>query len=58
MAKHWIAGSIKRPGALTAQAKRAGETVAQFIEHPPKSASTTTKRRIALAKKLESFRHH
>ncbi len=32
--KHWIAGAIKHPGALTAQAKRAGETPMQFAaEH-------------------------
>jgi hypothetical protein len=52
MAKNWIQNSIKHPGALTAQAKRAGMTVSQYINHPPKGSTTTTKHRIAEAKTL------
>ena len=52
MAKKWIQGAIKRPGALTRQAKAAGMSVSAYIAHPPKGISTTTKRRIALAKTL------
>ena len=55
---HWIAGAIKHPGALTRTAKRLGETVKELIDHPPANASSTTKRRIALAKRLESMHHH
>lgn len=54
--KNWIKGAIKKPGALTRQAKAAGMTVAQFIAHPPKGISSTTKRRIALAKTLRKFK--
>lgn len=57
MAKKWIQGAIKRPGALTRQAKAAGMSVSAYIAHPPKGISTTTKRRIALAKTLKSFHH-
>ena len=34
MAKNWIQGSIKRPGALTRKAKAAGMTVGAYIAHP------------------------
>lgn len=30
--KNWIAGAIKRPGALTAKAKSAGKTPMAFAE--------------------------
>ena len=55
---HWIQSAIKHPGALTRTAERLGETVKELIDHPPANASSTTKKRIALAKKLESFSHH
>jgi len=55
--KKWIAGAIKNPGALTRKAKAAHMTVAAFEAHPPKGASSTTKREIALAKTLKSFHH-
>ena len=35
MAKKWIAGAIKHPGALTAKAKAAGKSLAAFEAHPP-----------------------
>lgn len=57
MAKKWIQGAIKHPGALTKKAKAAGMSTSEYINHPPKNASTTTKRQIALAKTLMSFNH-
>ena len=49
---NWIQKSIKHPGALTRQAKRAGMSVAAYINSPPKGITTTTKRRINEAKTL------
>lgn len=43
MAKKWIAGAIKKPGALTRQAKAANMSISQFCRK--KNLSTTTKRR-------------
>lgn len=57
MAKKWIAGAIKHPGALTRKAKAAGMTVSGFMANPPKGASTKTKRQINLAKTLAGFHH-
>lgn len=57
MAKNWIQGAIKHPGALTRQAKAAGKSVAGFIANPPKGITATTKKRIALAKTLRSMHH-
>jgi hypothetical protein len=56
MAKKWIAGAIKHPGALTRKAKAAGMSVSAFMAHPPKGVTTQTKRQINLAKTLGSFR--
>jgi hypothetical protein len=55
--KKFIQGAIKHPGALTRKAKNAHESLAQFMAHPPKNASTQTKRQIAFAKALKSFNH-
>lgn len=55
--KNFIKGAIKRPGALTRKAKAAHKTVAQFEANPGKNPSTQTKREIAFAKELKSFRH-
>ena len=55
MAKKWIAGAIKHPGALTRKANAAGMTVAAFEANPPNRISTRTKRQINLAKTLKSF---
>ena len=55
MAKNWIQGAIKRPGALRRKAKAAGKTVSEFAANPPKGASTQTKRQIALAKTLRKL---
>ncbi len=55
MAKKWIAGAIKHPGALTKKAKAAGMSVSAYIANPPKGISTQTKRQINLAKTLKSL---
>lgn len=44
--KRWIAGAIKRPGALTAKAKRAGMSISEYCSH--KHSDTRTKRQCAL----------
>jgi hypothetical protein len=49
MAKKWIAGAIKHKGALTAQAKKAGETPMEFArEHKGDSGKTGQRARLAL----------
>jgi hypothetical protein len=53
MAKKWIAGAIKHPGALTKQAKAAGQTVAEFCRRSHSDA--TTQRRCNLAKTLRGM---
>ena len=55
MAKKWIQSAIKHPGALTAKAKAAHESVADYIAKPPKNISSTTKKQIALAKTLRKM---
>jgi hypothetical protein len=55
MAKKWIQGAIKRPGALTRKAKARGQSVAQYIANPPKNITARTRRQIALAKTLRRF---
>lgn len=54
MAKNWIAGAIKHPGALTKTAKKKGKSVAALIKSPGK-VSAKTKKRINLAKTLRGF---
>ncbi len=55
MAEKFIAGAIKHPGALTAQAKSAGESPMEFARGHKGSKGTTGKRaRLALL--LQSFR--
>ena len=56
MAKKWIQGAIKHPGALTRKAKAAGITVGAYMAHPPKGITTTTKRQINMAKTLKRLR--
>ena len=51
--KNWIKGAIKKPGALTAQAKRAGKSVSEFCKG--KKTGTTAKR-CNLAKTLKKMR--
>jgi hypothetical protein len=55
----WIQGAIKRPGAFTAKAKRAGESVQQYARQVTKAgsgASARTKRQANLAKTLGRMR--
>lgn len=57
--KKWIQDAIKRPGALTAKAKKAGMGVQEFANKATKEgskASTTTKRQANLAKTLNKIR--
>ena len=55
MAERWIAGAIKRPGALTRKAKAAGKSVSSYCAGLGEGAATRTKRQCALAKTLRSF---
>ena len=53
--KKWIAGAIKRPGALTAKAKAAGMSVGAYakkVTGPKSNASARTKKQANLAKTL------
>ncbi len=54
MAENWIKGAIKHPGALTAQAKRAGKNVAEYCKNRG-NLSTKAKRRCALRDTLSKF---
>lgn len=46
---NWIKDAIKKPGALTAQAKRAGESPMDFArEHKGASGKTGKRSRLAL----------
>jgi hypothetical protein len=56
MADKWIQGAIKHPGALTAKAKAAGETLSQFMRESHKDP--TTNRQVALARRLREFAQH
>jgi hypothetical protein len=56
---NWIAGAIKRPGAFTAKAKKAGMSVSGYekkVLSPGSKSDTRTKRQANLAKTLGSFR--
>ena len=53
--KHWIASAIRKPGALTAQAKRAGQSPMAFAKAHAGDAGVTG-RRARLAETLASFR--
>lgn len=49
----WIAKAIKKPGSLSAQAKRAGKSISEFCAQD--GLGTTTKKRCVLAKTLRKF---
>lgn len=56
--KKWVAGAIKRPGAFTAKAKKAGMSVSAYatkVTAKGSKASTRTKRQANLAKTLTSM---
>ena len=50
--KNWISGAIKHPGALTAQAKAAGQSLDEFCAS---HSGGKTGRRCALRKTLMGF---
>ncbi len=56
MAEKWIQGAIKHPGALTAKAKAAGESLSQFMRE--KHKDPTTNRQVALAERLKEMARH
>jgi hypothetical protein len=54
----WIQGAIKRPGAFTAKAKKAGKSVAGYasaVTKNPEKYSKTTVRQANLAKTLRKI---
>lgn len=56
--KKWIQGAIKRPGAFTAKAKKAGKSVsgmAAAVTKNPSKYSKTTVRQANLAKTLKKI---
>ncbi len=56
--KKWIQKAIKRPGAFTRKAKRAGMSVKAYARKVTKAgskASTRTKRQANLAKRLSKM---
>ena len=55
MAKNWIQGAIKHPGALTAKAKHAGESLSQYMGEAHKDP--TTRRQVAMARTLMAMNH-
>jgi len=57
--ENWIQGAIKKPGAFSAQAKKAGMSTAEFAEEVtknPKDYSDKTVKRAQLAKTLAGLR--
>jgi hypothetical protein len=57
MAKHWIAGAIKHPGAMTAAAKREGVSNSKY-EQEHKGDSGKAGKRARLAITLKKMHHH
>jgi Ca2+-dependent lipid-binding protein len=58
MAKKWIQKAIKRPGAFTKKAKKAGMSISAYARKVTKKgskASTRTKRQANLAKTLKKI---
>lgn len=55
MAKKWIAGAIKHPGAMSAAAKREGVSNAKY-EQEHKDDSGTSGKRARLALTLKKFK--
>jgi hypothetical protein len=58
VAKKWIANAIRRPGALTAKAKKAGMSVSAYASKVTKKdskSSTLTKRQANLAKTFRKW---
>ena len=61
MAKNWIAGAIRHPGALRAKAKKRGlvkgnnPLSAAALDTMAKSGDSTTRRQVALARTLKKM---
>lgn len=53
MAKKWMKGAVKRPGALTRKAKAAGMTIPQYCAQT--GLSTLSKRQCNLAKTFRKY---
>lgn len=53
--KNWIAGAIKKPGAMTAAAKREGKSTSEYIKSHEHDSGKAGKR-ARLAKTLKSFK--
>ena len=53
--KKWISKAIKRPGALSKKAKRAGKSVAQYCQSPAAKKDPTTRRQCNLYKTLQKM---
>lgn len=57
MAEHgkhdWIQGAVKHPGALTAKAKAAGDTLSEFMA---KKHTGMTAKQVALAKTFKKMK--
>ena len=56
--KNWIAGAIKRPGAFTAKAKKAGKSIAGMaaaVTKNPQKYSPLTVKQANLAKTLRKI---
>lgn len=53
--KHWIQKAIKKPGSFSAEAKRAGETTAEYAEQE-QDAPGLLGRRARLAETLLKLR--
>ena len=52
--KNWISGAIKRPGAFTAKAKKAGKSVSEYAEEK-KDAPGLLGKQARLAKTLKKL---
>tara|TARA_R100001530_G_C4208545_1_gene126735 strand:- start:152 stop:358 length:207 start_codon:yes stop_codon:yes gene_type:complete len=59
MARKWIQGAIKRPGAFKAKAKKAGMSTSAYaskVLSRGSTSSTRTKRQASLARTLSKIR--
>jgi len=58
MAKNWIAGAVKHPGAFTASAKRAGKSVGEYArEHQHDSGKLGQRARFAMTMRKLAHKH-
>jgi len=56
MAKDWIQGAVKRPGAFTAKAKRAGMSVQAYARKVLKKGSKASKLTKQQARLAQTFK--